>query len=995
MRNLFILAGEYSTPRAEGAPTAAFERAPRRPTGTPGPLEPDPGLDELMYRASRRALDSTLDPSVAAEVTHLLVTTMPHGEDSSFDRAVNLPNRLQRRLGLAGGCMARFEIGTSDAGAAVFSSAVHLLRGVPEDATALVCAGQTMWGGRLAIQTVARVLEEDERALGMNMIAVGDLLMDRFVQAWRAAGRDATGQPPSIDAAGRMIDGLIRRKLELASEYPAALRAGAEALPVDAPWISPWLKRDHVAPASVGACAVLLTTDEALVSRWVRAGRRARVVRVLGVGEGDANTRLTQRPEPFGYARSIRQALHSLTRVTGTNLDFLRASSFAVIHDAFPSIEMAFLSALGFGPRQAAQRAMTYWPNPYGGLTAFGHALGASGLVQVAKAFHVFLRPSEHLPGEGEASHHVDLSRGARPMHCLTTSVGGPLTHVVATLLQSLPAREGAFDAGLAGAFPTPWVRIRPPETRHRHRYEPDCDGLPGLAARWVVEANAAVRRSLIEASDRLLLDPSQRLGVLEGRTTLDLRGLPHPLPPILLEGWRPATLRWGPRRWPLPESFVQALRAALTGSADDGGAALTRCKALIKERSAAVVAACFPDEPPAQSGAAALLWASLQVPVGLVTDARSGAAAGARRLCLLAGDCADPVAAPLGSVLRLQEGTPLPVAVAAMPLPGLSPPWCLPTGGPAVGQPLVPDPEGTLGSLLDALQDGRLRRASLQAVLELASPLLERLASTPEIPPPAAARALFAELVWSMEPDRWTLARSLAELAGVEIEPERSPSTRVMAYVEFDVVGAARLSRRDYVRCLDEIVAGVRATEGWFGGASLHFDRLRDGVAVTAWDERLQERPRALWPLLLRVAGDVYQGCMDRGLPVRATCCVGPGSVIDQVQGRKGGAGLFQLAAWRGLQQRAFGRRRASDPAPPDGRSDGIALVLAAGETEPGAMQAECDAIWAEAGGERLDVIGQGQLEVRDRPFAWQIRRRPQAGISGPADASRPTRRA
>ena len=995
MRTIFVLAGEYSAPEGGNGPSPAFERAPPRPGGVPGPLEPDPGLDELIYRAARRALLSTADPSLAAEVGHLLVTTMPHGEDSSFDRAVNLPNRLQRRLGLSGGCQARFEIGTSDAGAAVFSSAVHLLRGLPEEATALVCAGQTMWGGRLAIQTVARVLEEDERALGMNMIAVGDLLMDRFVQAWRAAGQQADGSRPAAEQAAEMIDGLVRRKLELATEYPSALRSGAQALPADSPWISTWLKREHVAPASVGACAVLLTTDEAVVGRWVRAGRRARVVRVLGVGEGDANSRLAQRGEPFGYARSIRQALHSLSHVTGTNLDFLRASAFAVTHDAFPSIEMAFLSALGFGPHQAVQRAMTYWPNPYGGLTAFGHALGASGLVQVAKAFHVFTRPPAHLPEVDEASHHVDLRGAAGPMHCLTTSVGGPLTHVVATLLQSLPARDGSLDAGLAAAFPTPWVRIRPPETRHRHLYDPERDGFPALAARWVLEANTGARQALREASDRLLQDPGERLGALEGRTTLDLRGLPHPLPAAFLSQWRPTVLRWGDRAGPLPESFVEELLRALTADqGEEPSAPLARCKALIKAGAADVARRCFPGGAPADKDAPAVLWASLQVPVALVTDARPTHIAGARRLCLLAASCADPDLAPLGSVLRVREAAPLPVATDTVPLPGLAPPWCLPAGGPAVTQALLPADSGELGSVLQALRRGRMRADEMKAVLSLASTLRARLAETPEAPPPAAARALFSELVWSMEPDRWILARTLAELAGIETDEDATPSTRRMAYVEFDVVGAARLSRQAYIHCLDEIVAGIRAAEGWFGGARLQFDRLRDGVAITAWDDRLEERPRALWPMLVRVARDVYQGCMDRGLPVRATCCVGPGTVVDQVQGREGGAGLFQLAAWRGLQQRSFGRRRASDPDRADGRSDGIAIVLACEGRDPPELQTECDAIWAEGGGERLEVVGGGQLEVRGEPFAWQIRRRPEPRVSGPADASEPSPR-
>lgn len=919
-------------------------------------------------------------------IDYLLVTTMPHGEDSSFERAVNLPNRLKRRLGLSGSCKERFEIGTSDAGAAVFASAVHLLRGLPEEATALVGAGQTMWGGRLAIQTVARVLEDDERALGMNMIAVGDLLMERFVEAWRRERRTADGSLPDLASARAMLDGLVRRKLELATEYPAAQRSGPAGLPFDSPWISPFLRRDHVAPASVGACAVLLTTDDQLVSRWVRRHGGNRVVRVLGVGEGDSNVRVTQRPEPFGYGRSIRQALHQLCRVTGTNLDFLRASAFAVIHDAFPSIELAFLSALGFGAYQAVQRAMTFWPNPYGGLTSFGHALGASGLVQVAKAFHVFVRPEAWLrTPPGPSSWHCDFSVSSEPMHCLTTSVGGPLTHVVTTLLEAVPV-EG--DEGLPGG----WVRIRPPEHRKRHRFDPDADDLAPLAAAWVRDVAAAWRAGLGVAGARIGLPEGEALGVLEGRTALDLRGVPQPLPADFVRAWRPGPFRHGLETAPLPADFVADLRTALLDSDDPLG----RCRDIVLARGADVARRCLagagvdPSSLPDDGDAQSALFSSLQVPVGLVSDGRQGADASPRRLVLLAGDCAS---APVGTLLRVRQGEEvLPTALAAAPLPGLVPPWYLPPGGPAVSRALIPEPERVQRVALSLL-DRRPGLALMEEVLELASGLLKVLASRPDEEPPEAARRLFSELVWRPEPERRTLARALADLAGLDLPGMDAPPTRRMAYVEFDVVGAAERTRGSCRENLESIVEAIRQAEGWFGGSRLHFDRLRDGLAVTVWDRRLDEGPSAFWPAVVRFARDVYQACLDRGFPIRATCCVDRGSLVDQVVGRAGGAGSVQLAAFLGLQSRAFRRRwRIGDPDPPDARADGIAVVVPADPDEDGCV-VTCESIWARAGGEHLEPVDQGTIDVQGRAFLFEVRRRPVLGVRGESLAPEPGR--
>ncbi len=577
-RTVYVLAGEYSQrPGApEGDLTRVFEKAR---SGDEPPGENGRRLEALMLDAGRRALGSTgLGPRCSHAINHLLVTTMPDLEGEISRRAINLPNRLKRALALSDRCQARLEIGSSDAGAALFASAVRQLRGLDAPATALVVAGQVLPGGRRAIDTVAQVLEEAERTLGLTMIGVGDMLVDLYGhwlrqeglgQAWsegvRVAGRARpASRAPDVEAWLREV---VMYKLGLANEYRAAQRYVDPGRPESVQRqldeyersrpMGRWLRGWHTAQASNGACAVLLTTDEALVRDWLADRQQRRIVRVLGVGEGDADPRVTMRAEPFAYFKSVRQALVEVRRSTGTNDDFLRTSAFLVLHDAFPSIEMAFLLSLGCTPHDAWRRARSYWPNPYGGLTAFGHALAASGLVQIAKATHVLLRQTPYVRTESP-SQHIDWTRVAEPVHCLTTSVGGPLSHVVATLLEACPVRPG--EAPLAPPFAPP----------QRHRLRADAADDFEARTRWVGRQATRYRAALAEVLPGIP-EAGRHAGVVEARTELDLRTMVLPLPAAYVDAWRPSASRWIEAGLP-PDALATtdaSLRRAIAGSSD------------------------------------------------------------------------------------------------------------------------------------------------------------------------------------------------------------------------------------------------------------------------------------------------------------------------------------------------------------------------------------------------------------------------------------------
>lgn len=118
-RQVYILAGEFSAPR-DAQPVKVF-----RPFKDRAGLG---SLDEMMFAACERAIHSLGGASAAARITHLLGITFP-GEQFFSTDVLNRFYDLKRRLGIHERCQVRFEIGSSDAGAVLFASALHQLRG--------------------------------------------------------------------------------------------------------------------------------------------------------------------------------------------------------------------------------------------------------------------------------------------------------------------------------------------------------------------------------------------------------------------------------------------------------------------------------------------------------------------------------------------------------------------------------------------------------------------------------------------------------------------------------------------------------------------------------------------------------------------------------------------------------------------------------------------------------------------------------------------------
>src|SRR5438105_12958536 len=460
-RRVFVLAGEYSAnPRhlpperrkraflAEPHPelteeevTRLFFRFPNR--SEDGRTRPDDwkrefglsapvGLSDLFASAAHRALTSLYRLTSSTDyratrdsITDLFVTSMP-GLDPNERMNIGLvPQALRAALALAPRVVAQYVVGPSGSGAWAFAQAVRAARNAEKPATILVVAGQIIPAGYASQYQIRTVLGENGQARGLDMLAIGDLLMD-------AVRRNSGVSRAEVIA---LLERISSRKFEAAKQYPAGIQAG-KPFRRDSPR-TPYFDANDIAAPCCGSAACIVTSDEELALR-VAAARSPRyratsVTEVLGVGEGSSNENFLHRQSPLLFSTAVREALAATADDARRPISVFASSAFGVAHDAFPSIELSFLLAMGLSYERSAERMAEGWPNPFGGLLTFGHALGASGLVQVNKAHHLFSGDQRYVKDAPGTRRQGFRESGAT---AFTTSVGGPLSHIVGGLFR-------------------------------------------------------------------------------------------------------------------------------------------------------------------------------------------------------------------------------------------------------------------------------------------------------------------------------------------------------------------------------------------------------------------------------------------------------------------------------------------------------------------------------------------------------------------------------
>ncbi|GMV42675.1 MAG: hypothetical protein AMXMBFR64_43910 [Myxococcales bacterium] len=396
---------------------------------------PSATLDEQCRQAALRILERR--PALRRQVDGLYFGSM--GIFAGDTRGRRVPSHIPRFLREELGLTALREGGLYGYASTSESGGVALLRAFRDVArghtrTALVVAGEQMFSVDRASRPEDRrgvaawirgVLDPREaHPYGLSMLAIGDLLMDHL--AW-GSGLPASDWRAVLETVA--LDKYRRAALHSHTMHGAKERARGAVVDLATyrderanPWASPWFRRDDVCASANGATALLLTSDPGLLPA---EGPRARIA---AMGEGSAAVHFAGRPGPLRRFGAIRASLRQLLR-SGPGLGLLRdpALSAALLHDAFPSIELAFLTELAprHSWRWALERLIGGWTNPLGGLCGGGHALGNSGLFQAAKAAQLLLDDRRHLlPGAPESA-----------AIYLLTNVGSALTSVVSTVL--------------------------------------------------------------------------------------------------------------------------------------------------------------------------------------------------------------------------------------------------------------------------------------------------------------------------------------------------------------------------------------------------------------------------------------------------------------------------------------------------------------------------------------------------------------------------------
>ena len=414
MNRVFVTAAELHG-RFSGRPTSSFV--------------------EMVVRAASRALRAA---SLAVEAIDAVYTgAMGNFDPEGFVGPV--PIRLANRLGLTTAEITPMLVGSSEAGAWVLRHAYEAMRHGSDYRNVLVVAGEQMnptasatpltAQAKLEAQiarnrAICEILDERELHYGLNMLRMGDLTMDaiRLGEGYEAD-----------DVTDLLLPNLARAKYARVAGYPMGHLYGKRLTLEEhaaTPRITRYFNMHDVSPTSSGAVALILSRDP-----------RPDSVEIMGVGQAFVPLSLAARDGNPRRSRNTRLAITRAYEEAGVGPDWLRSCDFSLLHDAFPSIEATFLRELDMAPDELLERALSGWCNPFGGLKTCGHALGASGLLQIAKAFH-------RMTGDPRYVSEAARRRMPEANTAFATSVGGPLTNVVVTLMRrashtARPTRRG------------------------------------------------------------------------------------------------------------------------------------------------------------------------------------------------------------------------------------------------------------------------------------------------------------------------------------------------------------------------------------------------------------------------------------------------------------------------------------------------------------------------------------------------------------------------
>ena len=485
---------------------------------------------------------------------------------------------------------------------------------------------------------------------------------------------------------------------------------------------------------------------------------------------------------------------------------------------------------------------------------------------QVTKAFHVFTGDRDYIQS-AETLLNPDFAETQRPIHCLTTSVGGPLSQVVSTVLESRPPAVMGDDERV---YLLP--RFAPPQ---RHRFDEGLTGNFADKVEWVARLVDLYERALSELG----------VGVLEGQTRLRLADPPFEKLGDWWQRWLERVVSDSPKLG-ITEEIEGALRRATT-------------PADVKE----ILDTAVPAGARGSTLRRRLIRAAVAPPVGVVIGARG-------RFCLLDASLADAKAGEIVHVKPAPEGVGLPLATAMLSSDrvwlGLVPAWFRVERGAIHFPRLDDDDRDTALRLARALESRGRTRALLHDARELTFRLLQEWVEgrkrEHKNPVPNPLQALTRELALQSDPNRRRIAEALRALC--ERTHGDQPTTRY-GFVEFRFAQCCSSDARA-VELGETLASALRRAESWLVGAELISESGREGYSVCV--RGLPAKRFVAWQRLLSFAADAYRGAQSGGLAFDASSVwVKPLPPPISADGsRHGGRRAIQSHTWPAKHGRA-----------------------------------------------------------------------------------------
>lgn len=293
-----------------------------------------------------------------------------------IDNQVHLGTLIGERLGFDGPTM-RIEGACASGGMAVREAVLSLLSGEYKKVLVIGCEKMTDYQSSQISQALMSAAGEEERLAGLTFPSLFALMAQAYMKKYKASEKDL---------AKVAVKNHFHASLNSKAQFPFKITVKQV---LESPQIAEPLKLLDCSPISDGAAAVVLTS-EVEGPPTERRGRHLGGVYIIASAQSTDTISLAKRKDLTRFP-SVEKAAKKAYQIAGVDPGDI---DFAEVHDCFTIAEIMALEALGFYQRgkgwKGAVKKETYLGgklpvNTSGGLKAFGHPVGATGVKQIVE----------------------------------------------------------------------------------------------------------------------------------------------------------------------------------------------------------------------------------------------------------------------------------------------------------------------------------------------------------------------------------------------------------------------------------------------------------------------------------------------------------------------------------------------------------------------------------------------------------------------------------